>query len=389
MLSRILPDSISRYFAAAEQHIDPALSQEDHHSPIQSLPPELLQEIFAFSASPFPDPPPILIQEPLPAQFNSTSLYISRVCNQWRSLSFATSEMWSWMSISCPNDLCVKHVKYYLRRAGKVQGLHLSLAEPSSSSWTPPAPAENKWTLAIFRLWIPEAHRWRSIRFDFRNTPPIPEIINLSPGSLNKVTSFSLRTEWPDSVVEQFWDKVHTSPALREVEWRFPLTPNSAPLVQLTSIDMPGHILSCTEFLALLSSCNKLRQIEVIVDPVTEAEARSITCVTLAGCLEMLLLHFGPGEVEFGLLLDYIKAPNLRELEVEVSRSDRAVLRRFLCQSGCSLRRLWLRTNNFTYSEDHLLDSLLDAAPYLTSVEGFLEICLCPGLDPVPFLKCS
>ncbi|TFK58800.1 hypothetical protein BDN72DRAFT_851586 [Pluteus cervinus] len=372
MLSRILPDSISRYFVAAEQHTDPAPSQEDHHSPIQSLPPELLQEIFAFSASPFPDPRPVSMKMPRRMRFQTNSLCISRVCRQWRYLSFATPEMWSWMIISSPDELCVKLVQYYLRRAGRTQPLHLSLTE---YPWPSSPEAENQFTLAIFALWIPEAHRWKRIEFEFHHTPPILDLINLSPSSLGGVTSVSLRTRWPEETTQLFWDILHTSPALREVQWPVQLLrdPNSASVAQLTFICAPHLDLSWTEFFSLLSCCTRLRDIEVGVASITEAEARSTTRTILVPSLETLLLVSDSSGIGACHLLDYTRAPNLRELKMYVSQRDPTVLRRFIFESGCVLRKLTLKgTNSMRSEEGVLLDFLLQASPYLTS----LEVCM-------------
>ncbi|TFK58768.1 hypothetical protein BDN72DRAFT_865681 [Pluteus cervinus] len=365
MLTYILPDSVYFYFVAAEQYTGPALSQENPHSPIHSLPPELLQEIFAFSASPFPDPAPLFAYARRNQRFNTTSLRISCVCSYWRSLSFVTSEMWSWMIVSSPDKRCLELVKYYLGRAGDVQGLNLFLKESDSP------PVGRQWAPAILRLWIPEARRWSSIHFDFHHTPPIPEMINLPPETLSGITSVSLKSgmAWRRSIAEQFWDVLHTSPALKAVDWNLTRVPSSAPFSQLSSIEGLNQTLSLTEFLSLLSSCTRLRSIIATVVPVAEAEALSKATTIVAPYLEVLLLPMTPMEIKSGILLDYVQAPSLRELEVYVSRSDSAVLRRFLSTSGCLLRKLKLKTKDSVHSEGNVLDYLLEAAPYLRSVE--------------------
>ncbi|TFK67265.1 hypothetical protein BDN72DRAFT_843289, partial [Pluteus cervinus] len=320
------------------------------------------------------DPAPILAQKPLCTRFNTTSLYVSHVCSQWRSLSFSTSEMWSWMIISSPDESCLKLVEYYLHRAGGIQGLNLSLSEfnrvGTRTTWVPRATEESKWTLAIFNLWIPEVHRWKSICFNI-STGPRSKLLNLSPSSLSGITSASLQLYWLEPTALQFWDNLHTSPALKEVIWPrgFNLIPSSAPLAQLTSVHLLHEFISWTEFFKLLSSCPRLRWVRAMVIPITPAEAVSMT-MTVAHCLETLLLPLTPSEVGSGILLDFIEAPNLRVLQMDASQSDSAVLGRFLCRSKCQLRKLSLKTQFYgSYSEADLIDNLIHAAPHLTSLE--------------------
>ena len=354
-----------------DKHTDSTFSK-GYRAPIKMLPAELLQEIFAFSASPFPEPAPILMPKPPSTRFNMTSLYISRVCSEWRSLSFATPEMWSWMTVSFPDEPCLNYVKYYLRRAGKTQGLNLSLSEFDRTQIYAFScrKAPEEWTLAILDLWIEEVHRWRAIQFVF-NKGPLLKVTNLPSKVLRGITSASIRLSSPKHKPVQLWDNLHKSPALREVQWpaTFYRIPDSTTLAQLTSICVWYDFLSWTDFFKLLSSCTRLRWIRAKVVPILPDEIVSMTVVP---CLETLLLPLPPSEAGSGVLLDFIDAPNLRELQMDVPHSEIGALGRFLDRSQCQLRKLTLKAEFYgSCSEADLIENIFEAAPYLTLLETF------------------
>ena len=92
--------------------------------------------------------------------------------------------------------------------------------------------------------------------------------------------------------------------------------------------------------------------------------------MTVAPCLETLLLPLAPSEISSGILLDFIEAPHLRELQVDASESDHAALARFLSRSKCQLRKLSLKSQYYVrYSEADFIDNLVQAAPHLMSLE--------------------
>ncbi|TFK58911.1 hypothetical protein BDN72DRAFT_884109 [Pluteus cervinus] len=157
--------------------------------PVSTLPIELLQEIFAFSITKKPAPrirAGINRDELEPPGFQATALILTWVCSQWRGIALLMPELWGTMSIYKPTTCCVQLVQIYLSRSGDDTPLNLYLRQGRPDDHrvyrTPEAVPEHKAAVEILKLWVPQAHRWKTISLDMIYTAPSHKLPNIALG---------------------------------------------------------------------------------------------------------------------------------------------------------------------------------------------------------------
>ncbi|KIK79060.1 hypothetical protein PAXRUDRAFT_296236 [Paxillus rubicundulus Ve08.2h10] len=124
-------------------------------SPTQSIPIELMSEIFAF-ASHSPDDIQGAISKPVT---------ISHVCNHWRQVSLSTASLWTSIFLALPlsNNQLSRTITWIFRSRNRPLHIHMDFRDPSwnwdeashSFGWKA---MEN-----IMRLILPQAPRWHCI----------------------------------------------------------------------------------------------------------------------------------------------------------------------------------------------------------------------------------
>ncbi|TFK73190.1 hypothetical protein BDN72DRAFT_956795 [Pluteus cervinus] len=342
-------------------------------SPIQTLPLEIILEIFAFSASPLPNPRFSVDRIKDPPRFETTAMTISHVCSDWRSIAFSTPEVWSWMIVRSPTMRCAELVQYYLFRGGSSAGLHLSFYATSSNTLTPEALQDEACSsTVIFDLWIDQIHRWRSIDFDFSIRRPPNRLLFIAPDDICQLSSARLNLLYlldPDQ--KRCHDTVYTSPTLKDIVWNCDLVrtylPCPALLGQLTSVYIIQTV-KLDDFIKLLSSCSRLQHLGIPVESAKGQDTVRPIVVTMHH-LMTLHLHWWT-TLDSSVQLDQIKAPNLLELEVGIPTEDPTALKRLLSRSRCNLRKLVLFAHRSVF-EEHIVRCISTASPHLASLNVF------------------
>ncbi|TFK59182.1 hypothetical protein BDN72DRAFT_906091, partial [Pluteus cervinus] len=168
--------------------------------PVSILPIELIEEIFAFSMTKKPDPrikASIRRVDVEPLGFQATALVLTWVCSQWRQIALSMPGLWGTMTIYKPSSYCVQLVQLYLSRSGEDTPLDLYLRQshPDDNKvyHSPEAAPEHKAAVEILKLWVPKAHRWRSIYLNMVYTSPLHELPKITPGALSNVQEASLQ----------------------------------------------------------------------------------------------------------------------------------------------------------------------------------------------------
>ncbi|TFK60179.1 hypothetical protein BDN72DRAFT_965814 [Pluteus cervinus] len=354
--------------------------------PVSIIPIELLQEIFAFSVTKRSAPrirASVSQDELEPPGFQATALILTWVCSQWRQIALSLQELWCTMNIYKPKKYCVELAKVYLSRSGDRTSLNLYLRQNARPDYweypNPEACPEHRATVEILRLWVPHAHRWRSIFLDMTFTPPSHELPKIPAGALSSLQEANLRfQEKPkDSsvLIEWLWGNLFQSPLLRTAYWhdlRHILPP--APFSQLSEFRLSSPTVD--ELYSVLAASHRLKRLDVNISPKdhTHPEMPSAPGILLPS-LEYLALDGGE---HLSRILDHLSAPALRELRLtdtrEIPFAEAHSLERFLRRSCCTLRALDL-TQGRKGGETSVLDYFTNASKYLANLEAFSVYC--------------
>ncbi|TFK67929.1 hypothetical protein BDN72DRAFT_68149 [Pluteus cervinus] len=317
--------------------ISPASSQGF----IQSLPLELIREIFMFStALKFER---LTDDSPIPPRLSTTALALSHVSTHWRSIALSFPELWASIAVCSPTPNIVKLTELYLERAGETSLLDLSLIDVLSKcgpddTWEADYKIWEACSLRILRLWVPRAHRWVGLNLDLRNLLPVRDLLDIPSQSLKHLETASLDfIHWEYQQVQDMWDKIHTSQNLRELHGGAPLLkhPPLATFHLLTDLFVWTLTL---EELATLSSRTRLVKLEAM-----HVRESPVTGLIELPALETLLTE--SVRMDSALLLDTISTPSLRHLKLcqTVPLIDASALHRFILRTGCSLLRLHIQ----------------------------------------------
>ncbi|TFK59181.1 hypothetical protein BDN72DRAFT_966139 [Pluteus cervinus] len=343
---------VSRY---ANAKFSPAIRDvRNNPCPVSTLPIELLQEIFAFSMTKKPDPPiraGVSRNELEPPGFQATALILTWVCSQWRQISLSMPGLWGTMIIYNPTRSCVELTKVYLSRSGTATSLNLYLRQDATPDyWVYPNPEtcpEHRATVEIFKLWVPQAHRWRSIFLDLSYTPPSYELPKIPADALCSLQEADLHfREQPrhsDAVIKGLWANIFRSPALRtayghDLDSKHP----AAPFTQL--FEFGPFFPTADEFMTLLPSFHRLRRLSVDRFKASHNTTSTLLeSVVILPFLEYLDLDI---RQESSGILEQLSAPVLRELRITDTRdtpfAEVHSLGQFLERSRCNLRCLHL-----------------------------------------------
>ncbi|TFK60182.1 hypothetical protein BDN72DRAFT_965817 [Pluteus cervinus] len=346
--------------------------------PVSTIPIELLQEIFAFSVTKRSAPRirvSVSRDELEPPGFLATALILTWVCSQWRQISLSMPELWGTMTIYNPKKPCVELTKVYLSRSGNVTPLNLHLrqeARPDNRTYPNPETCpEHRATVEIFKLWVPQAHRWRSISLELSYTPPSYELPKIPANVLCSLQKADLRfREKPrhsDIVIGALWENIFQSPLLRTAYWfDLPHALLSAPFSQLSEFKLSHS--AADEVLSVLSSCPHLKRLDVIIPFESGVHQIPSESDIILPFLECLYLR---GR-EHPRILGRLSAPALRELRVtdtcETPFAEVDSLERFLHRSCCTLKALRLMRGR-RGGENAVFEYFTRASRHLASLE--------------------
>ncbi|TFK59294.1 hypothetical protein BDN72DRAFT_966102, partial [Pluteus cervinus] len=336
-------------------------SPASHQGSIQSLPLELIREIFLFSTA--LKLVRLVDEFPIPPRFSTTALALSHVCAHWRFIALSFPELWASIAVCCPTDHIVRLTKLYLERSGETTLLDLSLIDVLNNAgpcdeWHATSAQWERCALDIMSLWIPRAHRWVGVNLTLRMWGPIPELLHIPPQHLSKLEKASLDfSSWEPCHIQRMWDIVHTSKALTAVHWHSNLVnyPSLTTFQHIT--DLYVRTISLEE-LASLPSLKHLVKFAVI----GFKESPDVGVVHLPA-LESLSIE--SLQYDSSWLFDQIATPSLCDLHLEqrARMIDVSALHRFLSRTSCPLQRLYIHASRS--SEADLLQYMQLAAPSL------------------------
>ncbi|TFK69822.1 hypothetical protein BDN72DRAFT_896914 [Pluteus cervinus] len=342
--------------------------------PVSTLPIELLQEIFAFSITEKPAPrirAGISRDELEPPGFQVTALILTWVCSQWRQIALSMQELWCTMNIYKPKKRCVELAKVYLSRSGDTTPLNLYLRQDTLLDVRkyplPSACPEHKATVDILELWVPQAHRWRSIFLFLSCT--LHELPKIPASALSSLQEANIRfVKMPRGtkpMIECLWGNIFLSPALRIASWHKPL-----PAVPFSQLSEVGLLDTTTdEFFAFLPSCHRLRRLSVHISSKEIPRHTPLESPIVLPYLEFLDVEIGQKSPS---ILDQVSAPVLRQLKLTDSRDTAFTevhsLAQFLERSRCILRSLYLRQIRME-TESPITEYFSRASPQLARLE--------------------
>ncbi|EAU85425.2 hypothetical protein CC1G_12564 [Coprinopsis cinerea okayama7 len=244
-------------------------------SPISSLPPEILAEIFllALPADQFPSPSP-----------SAAPLNILNVCSLWRQVAKATPALWSALHLSYQSaDDDVAPTELWLSHSGNMP-LSLSLS----------IDFDEKPHQAIIDVFTKRSARWKNVRLEFRHLQCPP--MDISTFNVKPITGL-----------------LATAPHLKELTWVDDLadaeTLHSLPLPRLSRLSLSMDYGSL-DYLKLLNLCSNLEHIR-ITRPFPEIQPPQPPLV-LTKLTSLNIAHDLTG------LLDHLILPSLKHVRVHM-----------------------------------------------------------------------
>ncbi|KAF8639605.1 hypothetical protein AX16_010274, partial [Volvariella volvacea WC 439] len=297
----------------------------------ESLPAELLEQVFQTCLYPTPDSDIVRTHAKLCS--------LAHVCRGWRTVLHSKSTFWSEISVRSPTLAHVRLVEFWLLRSGSTSPLSLTLVSTSGDG-------HGDIVDQLMNLFVAQAHRWKFVYFRFSGERPNDALCGLSKGSLKILESARLTARlWPKDLVSHIWDVFGSSPALRNADVfnfmnvEMPLA--FLPWDQLTCLRLPEK-LSCHTALAILSSCYNLKQLSVHdIERPTSHILRPIVLPHLQDLRTKITSRIPS-------VLNHLEAPNLSKwritalnspLQAQLSSCDN-----FLSRSQCKLRWLNIRS---------------------------------------------
>ncbi|TFK70662.1 hypothetical protein BDN72DRAFT_896242 [Pluteus cervinus] len=342
---------------------------------VHHMPAEILHEIFEWS---------ITGLEPHEYHtFDTTAFCIAHVSRLWRYIALRSPRLWANMAVFHPSSAALKLIEVYLSRAGSTTllKLHLSQREAYHSDYLIPGKVAKyrddmvHFRKAILDLWLSYSTRWQSIDFDFgENALPSP-LMEAQPERLPYLQDVILRhrnlTAMDDKIYEEFWNRIHKLPMLRNVHWQAAHCISTAPFEQLTACSLP--MVSLNEAYEVLRQCRRLESLtadafmECFGD--SELDPSSDPPVALPYLRVLRLNNMAYPAGMLNKFLKNILTPRLEELTILwfPEKVPQRILANFLKRSRCRLRSLILDHTSAdkqivgvlrVANEENLLDSL-------------------------------
>lgn len=265
-------------------------------SPISSLPPELLSEVFIGC---LPDD-----QYPAP-DITAAPILPMHVCKSWRNVARHTPELWSSLQLNyrCAEE-DVPATELWLRNSGD---LPLSLSLSIDFHERPHQ--------AILNLVSRYAKRWKHVRFEFRNLS-CPAMYNLAT-ALDNVTMLSTfefhARDVSTSNIAPITQLLSSAPNLKELTWVDDLADTATmlalPLSRLARLSL-SMSYGKLDYLGLLDQCANLEHIR-IAHPYPETNP-SQTPLFLPKLTSLNITHDLTG------ILNYLILPSLKHVRVHL-----------------------------------------------------------------------
>ncbi|KAL0063997.1 hypothetical protein AAF712_009065 [Marasmius tenuissimus] len=347
-------------------------SEDSIRATINTLPVELLTEIFAYFS-------------PTSSNYSiSPLLTFVSVCRHWRQTSFNASFLWSTIALVNPRPHRLPMVRQWLERS-KNYPLTLKLeVHPTTVKARAEWQAISKTMEEALSLLVQHIHRWRSIdiqmeSFPIRSGSPLLKLPSSSDAAplleqVNVYAGESFSTEG----AEQFWDTIRAYPNVLGVLWETDLEePESCfPELIATPWNRLTHLSSQffvdDTFLDFLSRCHSLEELNITSLELSDEPLHFGERFTLPRLRKLSMVSYTP---EAAIpLLHHLDAPLLDDLYLGEWHCPDA-WEDMLQRSGCRLKTLLVSDRSFTDSE--VPQWLL--FPASTSVEELTVYLWCPA----------
>ncbi|KAJ7213119.1 hypothetical protein GGX14DRAFT_393316 [Mycena pura] len=302
-------------------------------SPLRSLPPEVLEEIFSFAL-----PPP---GERIGRQsFTREAPWsLTQVCRRWRLIAQSFPPLWTTISIhsagdSFPLPALRKQISLSGNRPLLIRFISAITLEPCSALLMLLARHSDRWELADLRIAKPEQ----------------AEILRRVRGGLGVPLLRSLRVD-ACSLNKEIYGCFDVAPNLRHLTISNPLPSLALPWSQLVSLDVTGSALI---ILRLLKRTTNIR----------ECRLRPFACQEVSRLQPQpaRLPHLQKLYVQDAQILDYLVLPSLKELFLphDCVRSAVALVHR----SSCSPEKLF----TFEGHTPRAVGQILKECPSITTL---------------------
>ncbi|KAK7034527.1 hypothetical protein VNI00_012374 [Paramarasmius palmivorus] len=337
------------------------------HSPVNTIPVEILLEIFVLCQSNGTRDDPLL----------PTLHYVSTVCRHWRSVTMAAPHLWAKIALWNPQSLHESIAEEWLIRS---QSCPLTVIIRHSAS----APSVGWHTVAectgrVFDLLMGHTRRWRSLTIDIAQIAlPSNFAIHMEATPLLDHVDIADNDELPSSFI-QLWESLLSRPSLRRLHWLnggpgrsgYPRSIADLPWERLTHVS--GSFILDDIFIDALTRCQALEVLE-LSSLVLPANASKSTLQCFHPHLRVLAVTCE--DLSGNELANHLICPNLRRLDIRfggllASWTD------LLSRSGCALDVLALWAYG-SIAESDLLRFL--SSPSLSSLTA-LEVAVQPLSD--------
>jgi len=289
----------------------------------------------------------------------TTPLTLTHVCHVWRYIVQYTPTLWSTIMVMSPSQSDVDYVSFLLGKTGKC------LLSIGLEQYYDPDPA----SLAIFKLFAAEAHRWRRVRFTLKMRN-IQEVLSiLSTHQLTNLEEYRVRAEtWDRAHVDEFFNLLHSSTVLSNIDWGGSLP---GPLregitwSQISELSLRFTDLSQSH-LDALAACRSLKVLRLRRAPVHIAIENltpipRLTSIVLPS-VERLVIG-GPNDNSG--LFDAFTLPMLSHLELNDRKWNHYLpghglisLTNMVTRSNCVIRTLYLDACNISIISSPIFDGV-------------------------------
>ena len=322
--------------------------------PINTLPPEILGEIFLYCL------PPRVWKPPTP-NIREAPMLLCRVCSYWRELAFSLPMLWSSFAGSYGNVLQAGHVsliQLWLERS-RSQRLFISL------DLREPEPLKS----CMVRLFLDNIYRWDDVTFNIDDNSA-KDLLAIPGGRAHFLDRFGINAaKCSPKAMDEISSIFLSFPNLRRLWWYSDSTPTALLGMSFSSLT---HIkllcpISFNEYVRFIAQCFQIRDVEISeVQPSIVPFTPSI--ITLPH-LSSLNISNCVSE-----LLDFFTLPSLRSLVFGHTRPRD--FNSFAARSSCKLETFHL--SDLKLTEDELIHYL--RMPWLQSLRD-LQIISCDVTD--------
>ncbi|KAG6834980.1 hypothetical protein H0H93_005946 [Arthromyces matolae] len=360
---------------------------------ITQLPAEILSLIFSTE----PDDQPVCrIEEPFIRRLPRRSLAVrkrldpvllSHVCKQWRDITTSNPLLWSSFFVLCNlKTQTLELIKLWLERSADMP-LDITFKEclvdlKADEEWS--KPPQNPMTPQVMELLTAQAHRWKTIDFEF--SLQISSVLQEMPvDSFKILESANFRSRRATNVrfdgvgpLEKVWPAFHSSPMFHSAHYEMEYVRANLleiPWSRLTSVDVVVPIL---DLFTVLSECQNLVKL-VYTDPLARypshvLQDRDQPRPDMKPVVLPSLRHLSmtvcspPDEIFQNFTLPNLTSVHIRQNNIWLKRPDPYAFTNLLTRSECNLRSFSYNSLGSPVAEELLTEIL--ASPSLSFVEN-------------------